>query len=109
MLRWSRLSLVNAPFTIPEGHFGKAISLFAQIGTQYGVGRLQEYVHVTDRAVFAEATDLIAKFGEYAQLEAANRADKSRSLGNVVHFCHWRTIERTIAMLDAKDVNGSVH
>lgn len=74
-----------------------------------GVGRLQEYVHVTDRAALTEATDLIAKFGEYAQLEAANRADKSRSLGNVVHFCHWRTIERTIAMLDAKDVNGSIH
>ena len=70
---------------------------------------LHDYIHVADRTVVAEATDLIAQYGEYARIEAANRADKSRSVGNVVHFCHWRTIERTIAMLDTTDVTGTIH
>ena len=70
---------------------------------------LQDQLHVTDRAAFAEATDLIALFGEHARLEAALRADRSRSLGNVIHFCHWRKIERTIEMLNTRDVTGSIH
>ena len=66
-------------------------------------------IHVTDRAALAGANDLIADFGEHAQLEAAIRADRSRSLGNVLHFCHWRRIERTIEMLNFKDVTGTIH
>ena len=67
------------------------------------------HVHVSDRAALAEATELIAVFGELAVVEAANRADRSRSLGNVLHFCHWRQIERTIEMLRGEDVTGTVH
>lgn len=70
---------------------------------------MQDFIHVTDRAAFAGATDLIARFGEHAQLEAASRASKSRSLGNVIHFCHWRKIERTIEMLGIQYVIGTVH
>ncbi|HEV2747546.1 MAG TPA: hypothetical protein VGW34_09650 [Allosphingosinicella sp.] len=62
-----------------------------------------------DRAAVTEATDLIARFGEFARLEAASRADRSRSLGNVVHFCHWRQVERAIDMLSLEDVTGTVH
>ncbi|HKT15929.1 MAG TPA: hypothetical protein VJR87_11070 [Allosphingosinicella sp.] len=65
--------------------------------------------YVTDRAALTAATDLIANFGEHAQLEAAIRADRSRSLGNVIHFCHWRKIERTIEMLAVKDTTGTIH
>lgn len=64
---------------------------------------------ITDRAALAEANELIARFGEHARLEAASRASKSRSLGNVIHFCHWRQIERTIEMLSAEDAVGSIH
>lgn len=64
---------------------------------------------MTDRAALTAATDLIANFGEHAQLEAAIRADRSRSLGNVIHFCHWRKIERTIEMLAVKDTTGTIH
>ena len=67
------------------------------------------HVHVSDRAALAEATELIAVFGELAVVEAANRADRSRSLGNVLHFAHWRQIERTIEMLRGEDVTGTVH
>ncbi len=67
------------------------------------------HVHVQDRAMLAEATDLIARFGQHAQLEAASRASQSRSIGNVVRFCHWRQIERTIGMLSAAEVTGTIN
>ena len=67
------------------------------------------HVHVPDRAALAEASDLIARFGEHARTEAASRASRSRSLGNIIHFCHWRQIERTIEMLSAAEVTGTVH
>ena len=70
---------------------------------------MSQHVHVQDRAALADATDLITHFGELAQMEAASRADRSRSLGNVIHFCRWRQIERAIEMLSAKDVTGAVH
>lgn len=64
---------------------------------------------ITDRAAFAEANDLIARFGEHARLEAASQASRSRSIGNVIHFCRWRQIERAIEMLNAEDAVGSIH
>jgi hypothetical protein len=67
------------------------------------------HVHVQDRTVLAEANDLIARFGEHAGAEAASRADRSRSLGNVIHFCRWRQIERAIEMLSDPFVTGTVH
>ena len=69
----------------------------------------QVHIHVQDRAALSEATDLIARFGTLAQAEAAARADRSRTLGNVIHFCHWRQIERAIEMLVAEEVTGTVH
>jgi hypothetical protein len=68
-----------------------------------------DYVHLPDRAALHEATDLLEAYGELAQIEAAQRADRSRSLGNVVHFCRWRQIERTIVMLAAEEVAGTIH
>ena len=67
------------------------------------------FVTVPDRAVLAEANDLIAQFGEYAVAEAASRADRSRTLGNVVHFCKWRQIERLIVLLCNDQVDGTLH
>jgi len=51
----------------------------------------------------ADADDLIARFGVYAASEASARADRSRDLGNVVHFCRWRQIARMIEMLSLSD------
>ena len=62
-----------------------------------------------DRAMVAEATDLIAHFGFDAALEAASRADRSRDLGNVLHFCRWRQVERLITLLTAEEPIGTVH
>ncbi len=57
----------------------------------------------------SDAAELIADFGEFAAAEAALRADRSRSLGNLIHFCRWRQIERTIEMLRDESVVGTIH
>ena len=58
-------------------------------------------VYLPDASAAADAADLIARFGAYAASEAAARADRSRDLGNVIHFCRWREIERMIDVLCA--------
>jgi hypothetical protein len=70
---------------------------------------VHNHVHVQDRAALADATNLISQFGDHAQLEAAARADRSRSLGNIIHFCRWRQIERTIEMLNGAEATGRIH
>jgi hypothetical protein len=65
--------------------------------------------YVADRATVAAAHDLMQQFGDDAGFEAAARADRSRDLGNVIHFCRWRQIERLILVLAARDVSGTVH
>ena len=46
-----------------------------------------------------EAEALIDQFGKTAGLEAADRAEASRNIGNHLHYCRWRQIERLIIML----------
>jgi hypothetical protein len=70
---------------------------------------VRQEVYVVDRAAFMGATELIARYGAFAGEEASSRADRSRSLGNIVHFCHWRQIERAIEMLRGGAVTGSIH
>ena len=56
-----------------------------------------------------EAEALIAKFGQEAGLEAAERAEASRNLGNHISFCRWRQIERLIIMLKKQTTLGTIH
>ena len=65
--------------------------------------------YVADRAMLAEATDLIAHFGDDAAIEAAARADQSRDVGNVIRFCRWRQIQRLVTVLTADEIVGTVH
>ena len=65
--------------------------------------------YVADRAVVADATDLIDHFGGDAAFEAAARADRSRDLGNVLHFCRWRQVERLVVLLSEDEATGTVH
>jgi len=62
---------------------------------------LHQPVYLSDASAAADAAELIARFGIHAASEAAARADRSRDLGNVVHFCRWREIERMIESLSA--------
>ena len=61
------------------------------------------------RPALADASELIERFGEAAELEAAARARRSRGDGNLARFCHWRQIERVIAALNSEDVSGTIH
>jgi len=56
----------------------------------------------------ADADELISRFGAYAASEAARRASRSRSLGNIIHYCRWRQIERMIEVLSAGP-GGATH
>lgn len=56
-----------------------------------------------------EAQTLMDRFGHSAGSEAAERASKSRNIGNYVHYCRWRQIERLIMLLSADTVHGTVH
>ncbi|MEA3065570.1 MAG: hypothetical protein QOJ27_2022 [Sphingomonadales bacterium] len=64
---------------------------------------------VFEPAAFAEAARLIERFGAYAGSEASLRADRSRDLGNFIHFCRWREVARMIALLRDEAVTGPVH
>jgi hypothetical protein len=68
-----------------------------------------ESLFIHGRGALADAADLIERFGDDAAYEAAARAERSRDIGNVAHFCHWRQIERVIATLSCDEVVGTVH
>jgi hypothetical protein len=70
---------------------------------------LQDHVYLADRAAAADADELIKLFGAHAASEAAARARSSRSLGNVVHYCRWRQIERLIERLGAGRGEATLH
>ena len=64
---------------------------------------------VADRATLADANDLIARYGDDAGFHAAALADRSRDVGNTIHFCRWRQIERLITLLSDDEAVGTVH
>lgn len=61
------------------------------------------------RPALADASDLIERYGDDAGFQAAVRAEQSRDRGNVIHFCHWRQIERLIATLSSDEITGTIH
>ena len=65
--------------------------------------------YVASRDDVADALALIAAFGPAAGLEAQARAARSRDLGNAIHFCRWRQIERLIVSLSRQTAEGSRH
>ena len=67
---------------------------------------LQLYVEPRD---VVEAETLIDQFGNAAGLEAADRAEASRTIGNHLNFCRWRQIERLIILLSVETTLGTIH
>jgi hypothetical protein len=57
----------------------------------------------------SDAQMLMDKYGHLAGIEAAERANKSRNVGNHLHYCRWRQIERLIIVLSADTTLGTVH
>mgnify|MGYP003648858809 FL=1 len=62
-----------------------------------------------DSTHYSDAELLISNYGEEAGLEAANRADRSRSLGNHIHYCKWRQVERLCVLLSIAQSIGTIH
>jgi len=65
--------------------------------------------YLSDRKSYDDATELMAIFGADAGYEAAARTDRSLDLGNHIHFCHWRQIERLIVLLADDQPIGTIH
>jgi hypothetical protein len=65
--------------------------------------------HIADASEAALATDLIETFGSAAAAAARSQADRSRDLGNHLHFCRWRQIARLIALLDDPRGAATLH
>ena len=69
-----------------------------------------EYLpYLGDAREVADANELIRAFGEQAGSEAAARADRSRDVGNHIHFCRWRQIERLVVLMSIPRAIGTVH
>lgn len=62
-----------------------------------------------ERRDVANAEALMAEFGQAAGLEAAERARASRDIGNHIHYCRWRQIERLIILLSVETTLGTIH
>ena len=65
--------------------------------------------YLANRKSYDDATELMALFGDNAGYEAGARADRSLDLGNHIHFCHWRQIERLIVLLTHEGALGTIH
>ena len=65
-------------------------------------------LYVVQRDVI-EAQALMDNYGKTAGIEAADRAEASRNIGNHIQFCRWRQIERLIIMLSVQTTLGTVH
>ncbi|MEO1169078.1 MAG: hypothetical protein AAFW97_10255 [Pseudomonadota bacterium] len=70
---------------------------------------MHQNFYLEDRQAVFDATELIAEFGAHAALEAAERASRSREIGNVVHFCRWRQIERLVDWMGCGDSEATHH
>lgn len=66
-------------------------------------------LYLTDAAQITDAAHLIAAHGDEAADEAMARAGRSALIGNFVHYCRWRQVERLIDVLTATEAPGTVH
>ena len=67
------------------------------------------HLYLADAGHVTDAAELIAVFGESAGIEASLRAGRSRDIGNHIHFCRWRQVERLIGVLSSDRALGTVH
>ena len=65
--------------------------------------------YLADTRPHVDAADLLASFGAQAAREAKVRAERSRRVGNYLHFCRWREVERLIAAMAAGPDGATVH
>jgi hypothetical protein len=64
---------------------------------------------LVDRAMVEDAVTLMELHGLNAALTASRFAKRSRNLGNVLHYCRWRQVERLIGQLALDAPRGRLH
>jgi hypothetical protein len=64
---------------------------------------------VVDREAYDFASELMESFGEAALAEAAQRAERSRDVGNHIHYTRWCRVGRAILLLGDPDPRGTLH
>ena len=60
---------------------------------------LDQTLFVVDREAYDGASALLDAFGESALAEAATRAERSRDVGNHIHYARWCRVGRAILVL----------
>jgi len=65
--------------------------------------------YIPNRQTYEEACQLLKNFGGAAGVEASERAEAARVVGNHIHFCHWRQIERLLVIMNLDMSIGTVH
>ena len=70
---------------------------------------MTQHSMIADRASYDAAQELLSLFGGLAGYEAKARANQSRDIGNVVHYCRWRTVERLITLLSEEAEGETLH
>lgn len=56
-----------------------------------------------------DASELVARFGAEAAAVARARAEASRRVGNHIHFCRWREVERMLATFGEVAAGRTLH
>ena len=64
---------------------------------------------VADREAYEFASALMAEYGAAALTEAVSRAERSRDLGNFIHYARWCRAGRAILLLGDPQPNGRLH
>ena len=70
---------------------------------------LDQTLFVVDREAYDGASDLLDRFGESALAEAATRAERSRDVGNHIHYTRWCRVGRAILVLGDPGTSGLLH
>lgn len=104
-------NMIDGAINIPVRRFASTAGLGAGRSRSAPIRppKLNPHVHLPDAAAVDDAAELITQFGGFAADEAAARADRSRNLGNVVHYCRWRQIQRLIELLADPAAGATLH
>jgi hypothetical protein len=70
---------------------------------------LEQTLFVVDREAYDGASHLLDCFGDRALAEAATRAERSRDIGNHIHYARWCRVGRAILVLGDPDPGGPLH
>ncbi|WBO22172.1 hypothetical protein [Sphingomonas abietis] len=68
-----------------------------------------QMLFVIDREAYDGAEELMARWGEEALSEAAARAERSRDLGNHIHYTRWCRVGRAILQLGDPEPAATLH